>query len=205
MDQVPFPIDLDWTMVPDTLQGAPIAQNPPVQYIDPTKLLLPQLRALESYLSTTATVPNPTNVSPGDPSSLVTPSVLSSLSSSAGHASELASPLYPLVDSPLGALGDIPDHVFETGYPDGIPHAVERRDILRRLIFREATGQQICTRDVKKLANDFPADPNGKRLHCAWTGCTHACSRPDRFKTHVFTHIKFKPFPCDRTCGEPHW
>jgi hypothetical protein len=105
------------------------------------------------------------------------------------------------------------------GYPGNSPTALERREVLRRTIANEIAQQATNPRDIKKLADVrkatdvIPEDglpSSGKKtagfvLYCVWFECNHNCSRPDRFKTHLFTHLNFKPFPCDRSCGDPHW
>ena len=169
----------------------------------------------------TTTLPIPSCISPGD---LLNPSLAPpsfSFSMSADHSPEGASscspfdfggnPQVPFVDTPYDVL-------LKQGYPGNSLTAFERRDVLRRTIANEIAQLPSTARDIKKLANirrvadvipeDLPS--SGKKtttfvLQCAWVNCNHCCSRPDRLKTHVYTHIQFKPFPCDQSCGEPNW
>ena len=111
------------------------------------------------------------------------------------------------------------DEILNEGYPGNSLLARERRDILRRTITQEIALLPISARDIKKLAeirkvtDDIPEDDipsSGKKtasagLQCAWVDCDHVYHRPDRLKAHVYTHIGFKPFPCDGRCGDAHW
>ena len=204
-------------------EGSP--QNAPGQRptID-TALLSTPVEPFSPF-SPTAAVEIPGNFSQGDPSSLPTPSLASTsfpFSFSPSFVSEGASPHSPLdrrrssVGSPID---DAREGLLEQGYPGNSPIALQRREILRRTIFNETSQLPTVARDIKKLADvqrytdDAPDDAlpsSGKKpgscvLQCAWAGCNHLSSRPDRLKTHIFTHIGFKPFPCDRTCGDPNW
>ena len=200
-------------------QNAP-GQRPTID----TALLSPLVEEFSPF-SPSAAVEIPSNVSQGDPSSLTTPSLASTsfpFSFSPGFVSEGASPHSPLDRrrSSVGSPVDIArEGLLEQGYPGDTPIAVQRREILRRTIFNETAQLPTVARDIKRLANvqkytgDAPDDglaSSGKKpgsfvLHCAWAGCDHLSSRPDRLKTHIFTHIGFKPFPCDRTCGDSNW
>ena len=141
----------------------------------------------------------------------------------AGLSLERASPHSPfgLQGSSQAPLIDTSsyDEILNQGYPGDSVLARERRDILRRTIIHEVAQLPISARELKRLADirkvtdDIPEDvipSSGKKtastvLQCAWVGCDHVCNRPDRLKTHVYTHIAFKPFPCDGRCGDPHW
>ena len=118
----------------------------------------------------------------------------------------------PSVDIPYGEL-------LNQGYPGNSPTAFERRVVLRRIIANEIAQLPSAAHDVKKLANIrevtdvIPEDllfSSWKKgatfvLQCAWVECNHCSSRPGSLKTHVYTHINFKPFPCDQSCGDPNW
>lgn len=206
-------------------------QNAPVQQLAiDTALLTSPLEAFPPPTPTIA-VDIPSNVSQGGPPSLGTPSSLGTpisalspfpFSFPGSLSSEGAFPQSPL-DLRRGSLrpSDEATHegLMEQGYPGDSPIARERREILRRLVVNETRQLPTHPRDIKKLAcihkstDDVPDDAqpsSGKKsgssmLHCLWAGCPHSSPRPDRLKTHVFTHIGFKPFLCDRSCGEPHW
>ena len=133
-----------------------------------------------------------------------------------------ASPLSPFRPEP-SSLGPSAETAYkdllEQGYPDDSPIARERRLILHRIILYEMAQLPTSARDIKKLADihrptdgvpddTLPLSREYSRapiLQCAWAGCCHSCVRPDRLKTHLFTHIWFKPFPCDKSCGDPYW
>ena len=143
----------------------------------------------------------------------------------ASLASEGASPLslLGLRGSPLSPCGKASlERPLKQGCPDDSPIALERCTVLRDAIFNEFFNETdqlpTRTREIKKLADtqrftyDIPKGAlpsSGKKpatltLPCAWAECNYCCSRPDRLKTHFFDHTGFKPFPCDRRCGDPH-
>jgi len=201
--------------------------QPYVQYfggsID-TGLLMDPLDSFSPFIPTTDASPIP---SQGDPSLLLTPSLTPSsfpFSFAASLASEGASPLSPLglQDRPLSPFGEVSiECLLKQGYPGDSPIALERCRVLRNAMFNETNQLPTCAREIKKLADiqrltddvsedTLPLSTFGKKpatliLQCAWAECKHSRTRPDRLKTHVFTHIGFKPFPCDRTCGDLHW
>ena len=186
-----------------------------------TALLSPPMEAF----SPSSAVEIPSYLSQGGLSSLEIPSLTSSsfpFSFSPGLVSEGASPHSP-PDGRRSSVGP-PDYIareglLEQGYPGDTPIALQRREILRRIIFNETAQCPTTGRDIKRLANvqKYTADaadgaflssgkkPGSFALQCAWAGCDHLSGHPDRLKTHIFTHIGFKPFPCDRTCGDSNW
>ena len=179
--------------------------------------------SLSPYASPTAAIGIPGYVFPqAGPSLLMTPLLTASSFSvpfSAGLASGIGPPL-SRAGSSLGPSNETPyEDLLEEGYPGNSPTAIERRAVLRGVIVNETAQVPNAARDIMKLADvrkltdegledAFPSwrkKSTNITLYCAWAGCTHYCSRPDRLKTHVFIHIGFKPFPCDRSCGDPHW
>jgi len=230
MDEDVFPFEQDWLtegmpnppMDVQYFGGSP--QIAPVHNID-TELLKSPLDSSPPFVSTT----DPISIqSQGDPTLMMTPSLTPSSPFSfpltASLASEGASPLSPLGlrGSPFSPFGEASiERLLKQGYPGDSPTARERCKVLRHAMFNETNQLPTCAREIKKLADiqrltddtpedALPSSAPGKKsptlvLQCAWAGCEHSCSRPDRLKTHVFTHIGFKPFPCDRSCGDPHW
>ena len=222
--------DDDWQVrpSPDVQYFNGPQQSAPVQHltIDTKDLVMasPGLFSPPMPGPGTNAIPIPSYISPGDPSLLMTPLLTpSSYSSpmSPGFSFEGPSPRSPFGlrgSSQAPSVDTSYDERLNQGYPGNSPTAVERRDILRRTIANEIAQLPSTARDIKKLANIrratdiIPEDlsSSGKKtttfvLQCAWVDCNHCCSRPDRLKTHVYTHIHFKPFPCDQSCGEPHW
>ena len=213
---------LDWLPSPpsDVQNSHESPQIGPVA-VDPKELLMNSPESFPPHIPVTTVIPIPSPMSPRDSSLLVTPSLSPSFSLpfSLSSASEGESPL-SLLDFRRSSLGpcvetDIED-LLEQGYPGNSPLALERREVLRRAMFNETAQLPTGAREIKRLANVrkttevTPDDVSGMKsassvLHCTWAECTHSCNRPDRLKTHVFTHIGFKPFPCDRSCGDPHW
>jgi len=189
--------------------------------VDPKELLMNSPESFPPHISVTMAIPIPSHIPPRDSPPLTTPSLSSSFSMpfSPSFASEVGSPLSPL-DFRRSSLGpcvetDYED-LLELGYPGNSLLALERREVLRRAMFNETAQLPIGARDIKRLAHVrkttevISDDVSGKKsasivLQCTWAECNHSCNRPDRLKTHVFTHIGFKPFPCDRSCGDPHW
>ena len=229
MDEDVFTLDDGWRVSPspDAQHFHGPQQSAPVQHltIDTKDLVMASPGPFSPPMpgSGTNAIPIPSYISPGDPSLSMAP-LLTPLSYSfsmpAGLSSEGAAPRSPfgLRGSPQAPSVDTSyDERLNQGYPGNSPTAVERRDILRRTIANEIAQLPSSARDIKKLANirrvtDIPEDlPSSWKkttafvLECAWVDCNHCCSRPDRLKTHVDTHIQFKPFPCDQSCGEPNW
>jgi len=204
MDEVLFSLEENWRV--SSSQGvqyfdAP-QQSAPVHHptIDTKELLMASPNPLSFPLPFTTATPIPTHI---DPSLLTTPaSTTPSFSSSISTFEEASY-----------------EELLNQGYPGDSLTALERRQVLRRVIANEIAQLPTNCRDIKKLADVrrvtdiIPEDglpSSGEKtpafvLQCAWVDCNHYCSRPDRFKTHVFTHICFKPFSCDRSCGDPNW
>ena len=127
---------------------------------------------------------------------------------------------WPIRSSPFNGLQQSAyDELLELGYPGNSVTAHARRAVLRRIIANERAQLPTVARDIKRLAvikrvrDVIPEDylPASRKktttfiLRCTWAYCNYSCTRPDRLKTHVFTHIDFRPFPCDKSCGDPHW
>ena len=203
-------------------------QRAPVQhlYIDTKELMMASPESFSPPMPSTTAISIPSQLSPGDPSLLMTPSLTSSSFSYTAFA--CLSPEGASPHPPFGFQGSAQapaidtssyDEILNEGYPGNSLVARDRRDILRRTIAHEIAQLPISARDIKKLAeirkvtDDIPEDDipsSGKKtasavLQCAWVDCNHVCNRPDRLKTHVYTHISFKPFPCDGMCGDPQW
>src|SRR5258706_9207387 len=230
MDEDVFSLEKDWLVgqPPDVQHFDAPQQNAPVQYltIDTKELLMASPEPFSPPMFGTTAIPIPSQLSPGDPSLLMTP--LLTPSSFSYPTFTCLSPEGTSPHSPFSLQGSSQaplidtssyDEILNQGYPGNSLLARLRRDILRRTITHEIAQLPISARDIKQLADirkvtdDIPEDDlpsSGKKtasaiLHCAWVGCDHTCNRPDRLKTHVYTHITFKPFPCDRRCGDPHW
>ena len=221
MDEDAFTLEEDWQQhFHEPQQSAPVQ---PLT-IDTKDLVMASPRPFSPPMPDTNAIPTPSYIPPGD-SSLSKAALSTPLpflfSTSAGLSFEGAFPRSPfgLRDGPKAPFVDNSyEELLNQGYPGNSPTAVERRDILRRTIANEIAELPSSARDIKKLANIrtptdiIPEDLSspGKKtstfvLQCAWVNCNHCCSRPDRLKTHVYTHIQFKPFPCDQSCGEPNW
>ena len=180
-------------------------QSAPVHHltIDTKELLAPGAEPFSSPMPVTTATPIPNHTSPGG----------SSLSSITPLPSSF---FLPSISPGPSCVDTSYDELLEQGYPGSSPTALERRDVLRRIITNEIAQGFSHPRDIRKLAviqRDPEVDylPSSVKktasfvLQCAWVGCNHSCTRPDRLKTHVFTHIGFMPFPCDKRCGDPHW
>ena len=90
--------------------------------------------------------------------------------------------------------------------------------VLRRAIFNQTNQLPTCAREIKKptdiqrLTDDIPEDAlpsSGKKpailtLPFSMPG-PNATIVTVNLTAHVFTHTGFKPFPCDRSCGDLHW
>ena len=229
MDEDLFSLEEEWRDGPtlDVQYFDAPQQSAPVQHltIDTKDLMMASPETFSPPMPVTTSIPIPGYLSPGDLSSMMTPSLTSSsfpFSPSAGLSPEGASPYSPfdLRGSPQAPCGNTAyDELLNQGYPGSSPIARERREVLRRTISNEIAQQPTNARDIKKLADVrrvtdiIPEDglPSSAKktaafvLQCAWVNCNHYCNRPDRFKTHLFTHIQLKPFPCDKSCGDPHW
>ena len=142
-------------------------------------------------------IPSPVAFSPFTSSPI--PSEISQESLSLSTPSLTTSPFSSLVP-----CGNPYEGLLKQGYPGDSPIALERRDILLRMI---ANSSYISAREVERLADLVPAGapPSRRSLQCAWTGCTSRLNRAERLKAHVLTHIGFRPFICDRSCGDPEW
>ena len=95
--------------------------------------------------------------------------------------------------------------------------ALERWAVLRRAIFNETNQLPTCTREIKKPTDiqrltvgiSEDALPSSRKkpatftLQCAWAESNRYCSRPDRLRTHVLTHVGFKPSPATETEAIP--
>ena len=228
MDEDVFSLEEVWLLSPPPevqyFDGP--QQSAPVQHltIDTKDLVMASPGPFSPPMPDTNAIPIPSHISPGDPSLSMTPLLTPSsysFSMSAGLSFEGASPRPPfgLQGSSQAPFVDTSyDELLNQGYPGNSSIACERRDVLRRTIANEIAQLPSTARDIKKLANIqritdvIPEDltSSGKKtttcvLQCAWVNCNHYCTRPDRLKTHVYTHINFKPFPCDQSCGEPNW
>ena len=226
MDDHLFSLEDDWFFYPmsDVQHFDEPQQRAPVQHltIDTEELLMASPEPFSPPLPGTTAIAIPSQLSPGDPL-LMTPS-LTPLSFA---YSDCLSPEWVSPPSPFRLQGSSRapgvdtsyDAILNQGYPGNSILASERRDILRRMIKLEIAQLPISARDLKKLADIrkvthyIPEDDppsSGKKtasavLQCAWVGCDHVFNRPDRLKTHVYTHVAFKPFPCGGRCGDPHW
>ena len=229
MDEDLLSFEEEWqgSSLPDLQYFDAPQQSAPVEHrtIDTKDLMMASPETFSPPMPATTAIPIPGHLSPGNLSLMMTPSLTSSsfpYSLSAGLSPEGASPYSPfdLRGSPhVPCVNTAYDELLNQGYPGSSPIARERREVLRRTIANEIAQQPTNARDIKKLADVrrvtdvVPKDglpSSGKKtasfvLQCAWVNCNHYCSRPDRFKTHLFTHIQFKPFSCDQSCGDSHW
>jgi len=228
MDEDIFSLE-EWRVssLPDVQYFDASQRSAPVQYltINTKDLMMASPEPFSTPMPVMTSIPIPSHLSPGDPSLMIPPSSRSSsfpFSISAGLSPEGASSHSPL---DLRGSPQVPrvntsyDELLNQGYPGSSLIALERREVLRRTIANEIAQQTTCARDLKKLAairrvtDTVPEDgllssrqqTPALVLWCTWVDCDHYYSRPDHFKTHLFTHIGFKPFSCDRSCGDPHW
>ena len=225
MDEDVFSFSQEDWLAQDVQQFDGPQQSAPVQdmTIDTKELMMASPEPFSPPMSSTTAIAIPSHLSP---SLLETPSLTSSSLSFPTFACLSRAGASP--HSPFGLQGNSQapvidtstyDEILNQGYPGDSLVACERRAILLRTIANEIAQLPISARDIKKLAeirratDDIPEDDipsSGKKtasvvLQCAWVDCDHVCNRPDRLKTHVYTHIFFKPFPCDRRCGDSHW
>ena len=230
MDEDLFLLGQDWftdNPPPDGQSFDSSPRNAPArQHTIDTAMLVSPLESLSSFLPKAAVL---VSARQHTINTALLLSPLESLSPSLPKAAVLvsnsaqgASPYSPFGPGPR-SLGPSVDTAYKDqlmqGYPGDSPIARERRAILSRTILNEMAQVPTSAHNIKKLADihrptdEVPDDAlpsSGKKsgtlaLRCAWAACDHYCARPDRLKTHVFTHIGFKPFPCDRSCGDPHW
>jgi len=204
MDEDLFSLEDKWRVSssPDVQYFDAPQQSAPVHHLttDTKELLMASPKSFSFPLPFTTATPIPSHI---NPSLLTTPALT-----------------MPPFSPSISTFEKAPyEELLNQGYPGDSLTALERRQVLRRVIANEIAQLPTNSRDIKKLADVrrvtdiIPEDglpSSGEKtaafvLQCAWVDCNHYCSRPDRFKTHVFTHIRFKPFSCDRSCGDPNW